>query len=383
MKKSYILIITLFVLFVGCQPEKIPEEYVFRNAHEAYLGSLEQAGLDKTALGRDWKKMSVQALNNPVIIDLPYYEEFHLDPAIPGSIGYRFEGKRGHRIELEIDFIADDSALIFIDLFREISKETAVWKPVASADSSNYDLQFEPRKDNYYIIRIQPELLRGGKFSVKIIEKPVLKFPVKGAKRQDIGSFFNDPRPGYRRHHGIDIFADRHTPVIAPVRSRVRRVGESEVGGRHVWLSDSLRGANYYFAHLQEISAIQDEWVSPGDTIGTVGNTGNARTTPPHLHFGIYIRREGPVDPLVYVLPTDTVPDRISGPVLELNSLMLTNNTADIEYYLTGNGRYDSLLAENSVVRLLGRQGKYYRIELNNSLISTILAKDLLAAGPK
>ena len=62
---------------------------------------------------------------------------------------------------------------------------------------------------------------------------------------------------------------------------------------------------------------------------------------------------------------------------------MLTNNTADIEYYLTGNGRYDSLLAENSVVRLLGRQGKYYRIELNNSLISTILAKDLLAAGPK
>ncbi len=37
--------------------------------------------------------------------------------------------------------------------------------------------------------------------------------------------------------------------------------------------------------------------VAPGTPLGTVGNTGNARTTPPHLHYGIY-GREGALDPL-------------------------------------------------------------------------------------
>jgi murein DD-endopeptidase MepM/ murein hydrolase activator NlpD len=48
-----------------------------------------------------------------------------------------------------------------------------------------------------------------------------------------------------------------------------------------------------YYAHLTE------QWVEPGDFVlagqplGSVGNTGNAVTTPPHLHFGVYVRRPG------------------------------------------------------------------------------------------
>ena len=53
-----------------------------------------------------------------------------------------------------------------------------------------------------------------------------------------------------------------------------------------------------------------------GQVIGTVGNTGNARTTPPHLHFGIY--RNGPIDPFHFIAETDTVPDRIQGDSLLL-----------------------------------------------------------------
>jgi len=49
--------------------------------------------------------------------------------------------------------------------------------------------------------------------------------------------------------------------------------------------------------------------VKPGDTLGFVGNTGNARTTPPHLHFGIYMRGIGAVDPYYHLYdPADRPP---------------------------------------------------------------------------
>jgi len=379
MKRTGILIITIIVLFIGCKPEKVPEEYVFRNAHEAYLGSLEKAGLLETALGRDWENLSVQSLENPVNIELPYQEEFFLDPAVPGSNGYRFLAKRGQKIEIDIDLETVDTALIFIDLFREKNDQPVDWLPVASASESELILQYEPRQDNYYLLRIQPELLRGGKFSVKIVEKPLLKFPVLGGNRRDIGSVFNDPRDGgRRRHHGVDIFASRNTPVLAPARAKVRRTGDMGIGGNHVWLYDSLRNASYYFAHLEEILGREDEWVNPGDTIGLVGNTGNARTTPPHLHFGIYIRREGPVDPMVYILKTDTTPDRILETDLALNNWTSLKKPAEIAFHITGNGDHDSTLHEDTQVRILGKFGKFCRIQLDNSIIASVDVEDLL-----
>ncbi|MDQ3495762.1 MAG: M23 family metallopeptidase, partial [Pseudomonadota bacterium] len=37
--------------------------------------------------------------------------------------------------------------------------------------------------------------------------------------------------------------------------------------------------------------------VWPGDLLGSVGDTGNARGTPPHLHYGIY-GADGAYNPL-------------------------------------------------------------------------------------
>jgi hypothetical protein len=41
--------------------------------------------------------------------------------------------------------------------------------------------------------------------------------------------------------------------------------------------------------------------VRAGDVLGYVGNTGNARSTAPHLHFGIYARPGGAIDPLPFI----------------------------------------------------------------------------------
>lgn len=176
-----------------------------------------------------------------------------------------------------------------------------MYKQVASADST-LQLGFEPRRDAEYILRLQPELLRGGQFTITIETVPTLEFPVAGKNKAAIQSVFGDPRDGGKReHHGVDIFAKRHTPVIAPVEARVRFVGTRGIGGEVVWLRDSKRGSSLYFAHLQEFKVKRGDKVLPGDTIGTVGNSGNARTTAPHLHFGIY--RNGSVDPYPFIVP--------------------------------------------------------------------------------
>ena len=43
------------------------------------------------------------------------------------------------------------------------------------------------------------------------------------------------------------------------------------------------------------------QFVTAGEVVGTVGNTGNAITTPPHLHFGVYVRRRGARDPVAFL----------------------------------------------------------------------------------
>ncbi|MEQ9022655.1 MAG: M23 family metallopeptidase, partial [Pseudomonadales bacterium] len=155
---------------------------------------------------------------------------------------------------------------------------------------------------------------------------PTLDFPVAGKDKRAIQSVFGDPRDGGRReHHGVDIFASRHTPILAPTKAEVRFVGVRGLGGKVVWLFDRERGTNLYFAHLQEQKVKRYQMVNPGDTIGTVGNTGNARYTPPHLHFGIY--RNGPIDPYAFIVPEYARPKPIIPDTILLGKkIELTND---------------------------------------------------------
>ena len=296
----------------SCKKEKVPKAYYPRSAYEAYQHSLEQANLIGTALGREWIQAGEEALNAPNQISLPYDQAFLWDIRKADASGYRIFAKRGVRIEVEITVVSEDSLQLFADLFRETG-DTAIQRVhVATADDINHRLEFEPRRDSYYVLRLQPELLRGGTIRLLIREFPSIGFPVKGKSSRAISSFFGDPRDGgSREHHGVDIFAPRHTPVLAPSDASVTRVGEGDRGGRHIWLYDSKRSMYLYFAHLETQEVSRGEMVKAGQLIGTVGNSGNARYTPPHLHFGIYNR--GPIDPFSFIAETDTIPEKILG----------------------------------------------------------------------
>jgi murein DD-endopeptidase MepM/ murein hydrolase activator NlpD len=291
--------IVLFALALwSCKREIVPEAYVPTGAHDAYRHGLAQAGLDRTALGRDWARAAEHALRSPTEVDTPFAETFHVDSAEAFAAGYQFAVKRGQRTEVKLEIGPQTDWRFFLDLFRAPEAVDELPEPVATGGEGDLRIAFEPRRDGVYLLRVQSELLRGGKCSLVIRNVASLAFPVEGVGSGAIGSSFGAPRDGGRRsHHGVDIFAPRGTAVRATSRARVRRVDEWRLGGRVVWLEDPERDLRLYFAHLDTQDVAEGEWVDAGDRIGTVGNTGNARTTPPHLHFGIYVRGEGPIDP--------------------------------------------------------------------------------------
>jgi len=129
---------------------------------------------------------------------------------------------------------------------------------------------------------------------------PDMVFPVAGTK-SIIGSFWGAIRDGgKRKHEGIDIFAAKRTPVVAVNDGVVVDVGNTSRGGKTIWLRSFYDDFYYYYAHLDQQHVQPGETVKKGQRIGTVGNSGNAKFTPPHLHFGIY-SFTGAIDPLPHV----------------------------------------------------------------------------------
>lgn len=115
-----------------------------------------------------------------------------------------------------------------------------------------------------------------------------LPVPVKGVSMRAVRDTFGAPRAGDRTHQGIDIFAPRGTAVTSTTRGIVSRVGENSLGGTVVWVLGPA-GDRHYYAHLDSVADIRSgQRILPGDVLGTVGTTGNARGTPPHLHYGVY-----------------------------------------------------------------------------------------------
>jgi murein DD-endopeptidase MepM/ murein hydrolase activator NlpD len=113
-------------------------------------------------------------------------------------------------------------------------------------------------------------------------------------------AFSNDwgaPRGGgRRRHRGNDIFAPMGSPAVAPVPGVVSR--ESSGGnaglGLYFWGDDRNE---YFYAHMSGFAVPTGTRASAGQTIAYVGNTGNARGGPPHIHFEIHPGGRAPVNP--------------------------------------------------------------------------------------
>ncbi len=132
-----------------------------------------------------------------------------------------------------------------------------------------------------------------GSESVDDLPLPILF----GLTLDRITSDFGDPRGGgTRSHEGQDMMAPKGTPIVSPTKAVVTSVGIADSSGKYVYTANP-GGETFRYMHLDSIADIKrGDKLAAGDFIGTVGDTGNAQGTAPHLHFEIRDGREA-LDP--------------------------------------------------------------------------------------
>jgi len=169
---------------------------------------------------------------------------------------------------------------------------------IAHAENHEESLEFSPPPDiisdeeiALFLFRINEETkskvvaLDGNK------EQDVLVPVLFGVAPGDIENTWGYTRSGGRMHTGADIVVPRGELVVSPTEAVVTKVGYDNKGGNYV-ITANPGGEQFYYAHLDAVAEdlIAGSVLVPGDLIGYVGNTGNARDRAPHLHFSIYYR---------------------------------------------------------------------------------------------
>src|SRR5262245_811046 len=263
-----------------------------------------------SSLYEAWQQAGRRALHERLSIRPSFRELVFFDANSPTAVGYRLELRRGQRVALQYRSMDGAIPQIFAEVFEEVKPPGDMFIHRFSAEPSAHRLDFQATNDGTLVVRLQPPPGATGLLEVTLNTQAALTFPVLEGSLKSVGGWFGDARDGGRRDHlGIDIFAPRGTSVVAVADGVISRVKRTSRGGREVWLRDEQRGVLYYYAHLQRQLVSEGQRVKAGDRIGAVGNSGNARRSRPHLHFGVYRSAKTVLDPVpfLYNPPPDSI----------------------------------------------------------------------------
>lgn len=147
-----------------------------------------------------------------------------------------------------------------------------------------------------------------------------IRFPIDGPA--SFTDTFNDGRSGGRSHEGIDIMAAKMTPAVAAADGQVRWMTESETSYGWMVVLEDTEGYQYHYIHLNNDTPGTDDGaggrqyaiapdiergaiVLKGQTVGWVGDSGNAESTAPHLHFEMHLPEGAAVNPYESLLAAE------------------------------------------------------------------------------
>lgn len=349
------------MLVFGCDEVRKVADVVNRpTAREVYERNFKK---DDSLLLK-WNKAFERSINDKLQITLPYSESGIFSEENFNVYSYNLQLKEGERLVIEVDK-KPDSASVFLDLFQQKSDSLKTFELVKSSKDKKSSLIFEIDISANYKVIVQPEMKRQFPFVLKIYSQPMYLFPVSGGANKNVQSFWADPRDsGSRSHEGVDIFAARGTPVVAVSNGRIASAEERGLGGKQVWLTDGIFGKRVYYAHLDSIAVTAGKRVKIGDTLGFVGNTGNAKTTAPHLHFGIY-RKKGAVNPFPYIKMTEIQQVVDTSKILKAT---VSKNRTDLRKGPAAVFEQLGRLKKNDTVLVLGKSRNWFHIQTTDSL---------------
>ena len=302
MKKNNALIILMVFVFTSCQT-------IFNiSPYESYVKSLETSGISKSSMGKKWISSGQNALLKPnESVKFPFKSEIFFREITPSAIAYSMKYVENAKLTFRINSKGKDNDGVYVDIFENNPTKSQI-KNFYVKDTI---FVYENNNTQNLILRIQPQLLVNQYVTIEIIENPKLAFPVKNGANKDIQSFWGVERDGgQRRHEGVDIFNKKGTPILAVKDGTIARVETNILGGKVVWQRLESFGQSIYYAHLDSQTVSAGQTVKKGDIVGFMGNTGNAKFTPSHLHFGIYTG-SGAINPLLYILKRDTIPTKM------------------------------------------------------------------------
>jgi len=209
----------------------------------------------------------------------------------PIKLRYGFAGERALELRIEIVRIRSDTVV------RSYTERAAqpgrrlerVWNGLTGRGKSASDGRYE--------FRVGPVGERT-RFAAGFRLRGHV-FPVDGphGTRGAVGEF-GAPRNGGRVHEGFDVTGDCGTPLLAARGGVVKAAAFDPVlYGNYVLIDATKSKQDLFYAHLTSPSrAGNGERVRTGEVLGDIGQTGNAASTPCHLHFEIRVGGE-PIDP--------------------------------------------------------------------------------------
>lgn len=350
------------VMFASCSSSK-RGLFAKKTAHEQYASRIADAGLGNSTMGSLWFAAAEKALVRPLTVTLPYKETGYFAAEKPDAAGYVFTARRGDKLDIHITVRSSVRLRLFTDLWQpaEGTNKPAL---LATADTVTGGLQYEVERDGRFLLRLQPELLQSGEYTVTINTGPSLAFPVAGSTDHRIGSFWGDNRDkGARRHEGIDIFGKFRTPVIAAADGIITSARQNNLGGKVIFMHPQGKSYTLYYAHLDSQLVREGQNVRTGDTLGLMGNTGNARNTPTHLHFGIYTNN-GAVDPLPFVNRKRPEPSSIQASTDLLQRTARSTTATSLLASPIKNSTPLEKLPANYIMQVIAATGSWYKVML-------------------
>jgi murein DD-endopeptidase MepM/ murein hydrolase activator NlpD len=362
MKWSRILFIIISLIMVSCkQVQKISDIFVQPSPREVYSRNFESDDVKFI----QWQSAFEVALQDSLLIELPYAEIGNFGSSKLPVYSLNILLKQGEKLMVSVNSNSSPS-LVFIDIKGLINLDSLQPSALLSEISTtNLPIELPILETGTYKVLVQPELKNAADFVIEIYSVPTFAFPVAGVTDKSIQSFWGAPRSnGNRLHEGLDIFAAKSTPVLAVTEGFISYTGERGLGGKQVWLRNGIFGKSFYYAHLDSIKVSSATRVKTGDTLGFIGNTGNARFTAPHLHFGIY-EKEGAIDPLPFIKRNKRQKQNLIQPFKKgiirgsKANLRLGPNTESLKIFT---------FSDRDTLHILGKTSNWFHVKLQNGL---------------